>query len=140
MSKFIKLLVLVISISIISSCENTNCNNSNPIFNNLSSDSKEYKDELVKQIENANESEIKFYFENYYEKNNLQFLKVNILGKNLCAKMELSITDSKNGIEEIIKSKGKSYQGAELKNLHFNINKDSTKTEFIFEKISSFED
>lgn len=125
---------------IIVGCNRPKCNNTNPIFNKFLPDTKEYKDELVTELEKVDKTKLTYWMDNYQEIGNSQFIFINIQGDGLCAKIVLTIDSSKKGIELLIKNKGDGYIGAELKNLKFNIKKESMSTEFIFEEISGIID
>lgn len=122
------------------SCDRPVCKNTNPIFDKYLPEAKEYKAELVKQLAKTDESKLTYWMDKYQEENNTKYLEVYIQGDGLCAKMELTISDSKKGIEGIIRTKGISYGGAELEGLKFDIKQDSTSTEFIFKEISGIID
>lgn len=122
------------------SCDKPVCKNTNIIFDKFTPETKAYKDELIKQIEKVDKTKLTYWMKSYHENDNSQSINVNIQGDSLCAVIVLKIASSKNGIEGILKNKGKSYIGAELKNLKFEIEKDSASTEFIFEEISGIID
>ena len=122
------------------SCDRPECTNTNKVFDNFTPEAREYKDELIKQLEKTNKSELRFWLKNCKEMNGSQFINVNIQSEKICAEMELIIASSEKGIDEILKTKGEGYLGAELKNLKFEIKKDSSSTEFIFEEISEIID
>ena len=124
----------------VSSCDRTVCKNTNPIFDKYSPDTKEYKDELVKQLSIVDNSKLTYWIDTYQDSNNLQYIHARIQGDGLCAKIILTLRDSDKGIEGILKNKGESYSGAELKDLKFNIKQDSISTEFIFKEISGIAD
>ena len=136
MEKYLIKIITAFSILIfIVSCDRTECTNTNVIFDKFTPETKEYKDELIKQIAKVDKTKLTYWMKSYQENDNSQSINVNIQGDSLCAVIVLKIASSKNGIEGILKNKGKSYIGAELKNLKFEIEKDSASTEFIFEEI-----
>ena len=122
------------------SCGRPVCKNGNPIFGKYSPDTKEYKDELVRQLAIVDQSKLSYWMDTYQEVNNSQRIRAHIQGNRLCAQIILNINDSKKGIEGIIKTKGKGYQGAKLEDLKFEIKQDSTSTKFIFQEISGILD
>lgn len=141
MEKYLIKTITVFSLLIfIVSCDRPVCKNTNIIFDKFTPETKEYKDELIKQIEKVDKTKLTYWMKSYHENDNSQSINVNIQGDSLCAVIVLKIASSKNGIEGILKNKGKSYIGAELKNLKFEIEKDSGSTEFIFEEISGIID
>jgi hypothetical protein len=137
---FIKLISVFCLLTFIVSCDRPICKNTNTIFDNFTPDRKEYKDELVKELEKIDKTKLTFWMENYQEIGKSQFIYVNIQGDGLCAKIVLTIESSKKGIEGILKNKGDGYIGAELENLKFEIRKDSMLTEFVFKEIIAIVD
>lgn len=76
-----------------------------------------------------------------FEKNEESvFMTTHIQGDGLCANMVLLLKDSKNGIEDIVERKGMGYQGAELKDLKYDIIQSSIDTEFVFQEVSAVVD
>ena len=122
------------------SCNRTMCKNTNPNFDNYSPDTKEYKDELVKQLATVDKSKLTYWMDTYKEDNNSQTILAHIQGDGLCAKILLVVNESDKGIEGIIKNKGMGYGGAELEDLKFDIKQDRTSTEFVFQEISGIVD
>lgn len=118
------------------SCDRPKCKNTNVIFDQYSPETKEYKDELVKQLSKRDKSKLTYWLDAYQEKNGSKYIQVSIQDNTLCAKIILEIKDSQKGIEGIIKNKGAGYIGAELINLEFKTFQDSSKTEFVFTEIS----
>ena len=141
MEKYLIKIITAFSILIfIVSCDRTECTNTNVIFDKFTPETKEYKDELIKQIAKVDKTKLTYWMKSYQENDNSQSINVNIQGVSLCAVIALKISSSKKWIEGILKNKGKGYIGAELKNLKFEIVKDSKSTEFIFEEISGIND
>ena len=137
---FIKSITVFCFLTFIVSCDRPICKNANPIFDKFSPDRKEYKDELIKELEKIDKTKLIYWMENYHEIGKSQFIYVNIQGDGLCAKIVLTIESPKKGIEGILKNKGNGYIGAKLENLKFEIKKDSTSTEFVFKEISGILD
>ena len=136
----IKIITAFSVLIFIVSCDRPVCKNTNVIFDKFTPETKEYKDELIKQIAKVDKTKLTYWMKSYQENDNLQSINVNIQGENLCAVIVLKISSSENGIEGILKNKGKGYIGAELKNLKFEIEKDSATTEFVFEEIGGIID
>lgn len=122
------------------SCDRPVCKNTNSIFDKYAPNENEYKAELVKQLAKTDKSKLAYWMDTYREKNNTKYLEVYIQGDGLCAKMELTVNDSEKGIEGILEKKGGGYCGAELEDLKFDIEQDSTSTKFIFKEISGIID
>ena len=68
-----------------------------------------------------------------------EFITVNIQGDGLCAKGLLQVSDWKN-IEGIKRTKGVSYNGAQLKGLTFDIITNGESIDFIYKNIESIVD
>jgi hypothetical protein len=113
------------------SCDRHDCKNTNPLFDNYSPESREYKTELVKQLKKTNKLKLSFWFNEYVESNGKEMLFFNIQGDGLCAVIVLNV-DQWNKLEELRQKKGVSFRGAEFKNLEFDIQQDSTNVNFIF--------
>lgn len=141
MIKFSTLILTIFGLLIIvTGCERPECKNSNPIFNRYTLDTKEYKDELVKQFANIDKSKLTYWVDTFIERDNAPYIQVHVQGDGLCAKFVLVVNDSKKGIEKLLKNKGRGYSGAELKDLKFSIRQNVTSTEFVFQEISGIKD
>ncbi|WP_264521362.1 hypothetical protein [Flavobacterium sp. N1994] len=136
----IKTLSVLYLLAFLLSCDRPVCKNTNPIFDKYTPDTKEYKNELGKQLAKVDTSQLSYWMDKYQEKNKAPYLWVYIQGDGLCAEVVLKVNDSHKGIEGILENKGKGYGGAELKNLKFDIKQDSIKTEFSFKEISGIVD
>lgn len=124
------LALLVLTVS----CDRPVCKSPNTVFDRYSPDTKEYKDELAKQLKHVDESKLTYWMDTYQHRDKIQSLRAHIEGEGLCAKIVLSIKDSVKGIEGIIRNKGMGYSGAELKGIKFKINQNSTNTELFSKK------
>ena len=136
----IKTLTVFCLLTSIVSCVRPVCKNTNAIFDKYSPDTKEYNDELVKQLAKVDKSKLTYWMDTYQKDNNSQYIHAHIQGDGLCAKIVLVVNDADKGIEGIIKNKGVGYSGAELKDLKFDIKQDSTSTKFVFQSISDIGD
>jgi hypothetical protein len=121
-------------------CDRPACKNTNSIFDKYAPDTKEYKDELVKQLAKVDKSKLTYWMDTYQENSNFKYINAHIQGDGLCAKIVITVNDSRKGIEGILKNKGMSYSGAELSALKFDIKQDSVSTEFIFREVSEIVD
>ncbi len=134
--KRIKTLLAITTLSFIAvSCNKTACENTNLIFSQYSPHAKEYKDELVKQISQFEKSGLSFWLDSYHKDNSSEYIIAQIEGDGLCAKIVLSIKDSKNGIENVVEHGGMGYHGARLQELEFEVIQNETKTEFVFRRV-----
>ena len=62
------------------SCEQPKCKNTNLIFDKYSPYTKQYKDELVKQLINIDKSKLTYWMDEYQEIDNSQNICANIQG------------------------------------------------------------
>ena len=136
----IKSLAVYLLLNFIVACERPVCKNSNTIFDKYSPDSKEYKDELIKQLANIDKSKLTYWMDMYQEDKSSQNIHAYIQGEGICAKIVLSIDGSVKGVEEILKNKGAGYVGAGLDGLKFDIKQDSIATKFVFQEIRGIVD
>jgi hypothetical protein len=127
-------------LSLIASCDRPACHNTTITFDKYPADTKEYKEELIKQFEKLDKSKLTYWMVNYREDNTSKYLTANVQGDGLCALIDLRVDDSVKGIDGILKTKGIGYIGAELEDLNFEIKQNSGSTEFVFRKISGISD
>ena len=125
---------------LISSCDTPQCKNSNPIFDKNTPESKAYQDELIQQLKTTDNSGLIYTLENYIEKEGTAFLYVRVQNDSLCATAVVKVTDWDVKLEDIHRTKGKGYHGAELKNLQLQIVQDSLKTELLYKDIEAIID
>jgi hypothetical protein len=131
MINLLKSTVLLCLLLLIVSCDRPQCKNTNQLFDKYSPDSKEYKEELIKQLKLIENSELSYWFKEYKLENEKEYIYVFIQGRNLCAVGELTVKQWGN-LGSIQRTKGMGYQGAQLTNLKFDIYQDSSKTELIY--------
>ena len=74
------------------SCDRTKCTNTNVIFDKFTPETKEYKDELLKQISKVDKTKLTYWMKSYQENDNSQSINVNIQGDSLCAVIALKIS------------------------------------------------
>jgi hypothetical protein len=128
----ISLFVILLSLIVVFiSCDRPECKNTNPLFDNYSPDSREYKTELVKQLKNIDKLKLSYWFKEYVESNGQELLFFNIQGDGLCAVIVLNV-EQWSKLEELRQKKGVSFRGAEFKNLKFDIQQESSNVNFIF--------
>ncbi len=113
------------------SCDRPKCSNENLLFENNKPESKIYKDELVKQIKNIDQTKLTYWLQKYEERNGKEFLYFHIQGDNLCAIIVLTMNEWRK-LENVREKKGISYRGAQFTKLKFETRKDSLSTEFIY--------
>ena len=134
---FLSLLPFVVS-SIVA-CRNSECSNTNPVFDRYPPESEEYKEELIKQLDKQSLTELSYWFNGYSEKEGKEYISVHIKGDSICANAWILVDDWRK-INNIKKAKGLSYHGAELVGLKFEIRKDTAKTEFVYKDIRKIVD
>ena len=116
---------------ILISCDRPECINTNPVFDKYTPETKEYKDELVKQLNNVDQSDVRYWFEKYVKDGEREMIYVFIQGKGLCAKGVITVKQW-GRISGIRRSKGMGYRGAELQGLKLDIVQDSVTTELFY--------
>ena len=131
MGKYIAALLLFTTVLGFIGCDRPQCENSNPVFENNTPDSKEYKDELVRQLKIVDDAELTYWLKKYDATNGVESLYFNIQGDGLCAILHLTVKNWSK-LEDVRERKGVGRRGAELTNLTFNIVQDSSSTEFIY--------
>ena len=139
MKKYFTKFSLVFCFCMAFSCSETEVK-TNPIFEKYLPETKQYKDELVKQLDTIDKSKLSYYFDSYEEINGLEYLHVTIEGKSLKADAIIQVKNWDDKIDIIRKFKGKGYGGAEMINLRFDIAQDSSKTEFIYAGVDELVD
>tara|TARA_B100000795_G_scaffold113745_1_gene84373 strand:+ start:43822 stop:44133 length:312 start_codon:yes stop_codon:yes gene_type:complete len=97
--------------------------------------SEEYTSELLSQIKEIGQDNLTYWFSSYEEENGNEYIMVHIQNDSLCAKGMIKV-DNWGEIEGIKRTKGKGYVGAELRGLTFTIEKDSSKTEFVYKDLA----
>ena len=102
-------------------------------------DSKEYKNELAKEIRRIGITNLSYWLKSYLEKDDKEYIIVNIQNKDLCAKGMIEVKDWSK-IEGIRKSKGISYRGAELEGFVFEINESNGSTNFVYQTLDQIID
>ncbi|MDB5230180.1 MAG: hypothetical protein JWN76_985 [Chitinophagaceae bacterium] len=133
MKSKISTLILAIVYIAFSSCNRSECRNTNLIFDKFSPDTKEYKTELAKQIQNVGAENLSYWHDKYLKKDGAEYIVIYIQGQGLCAKGEIQVTDW----SKIIGMRGESsgYRGAKLEGLNFKIIQDSRGTNFLYKDI-----
>ncbi|WP_411894421.1 hypothetical protein [Winogradskyella sp. A2] len=120
-------LVLLIQIS----CDRPKCANNNPVFEENTPDSKIYKDELVNQLSLIDKTELTYWLQDYENINGNEYLYFYIQGDGLCASLHLKM-EHWIKLENVRDNKGSGRFNAEFTNLKFDVRKDSTLTEFVY--------
>lgn len=100
-----------------SSCKSTNTNN---IFATLDPSSIQYKKELIRQFLDKGTENLTFNFEGLTTIADKDYMKVDISGSGIQAQ-SLVLINNWNKLEDIKRTKGMGYHGAELKDLQLDI-------------------
>ena len=117
------------------SCDRPICKNTNPIFDDYQPNSKEYKQELIKQLSIVNKSKLTYWFKEYIEYENEEQLHFYIQSKELCAILVLYV-EQKDNLEQLRKNKGLGYRGLQFIKLQFEIRQDTLNPKFVYKKHS----
>lgn len=134
-----KLLLVGSLLVLLAACDRPECKNSNPIFDQYTYETFEYKHELVKEMSRIGPENISYRFDAYLEEEEQGYILVNMQLKNLCTKALIRVDDW-SAMSGIKKNKGVSYRGAQLKGLAFNIIKSDKKIDFVFSHIDNVVD
>lgn len=94
------LAILVVMLS----CNRPDCKNENTIFNQFAPDSREYKEELARQLQKMDQTELSYWFDQYELKDSEEYVIIHIQGNYLCAKGVVLVEEWK-GMEGIRKAK-----------------------------------
>lgn len=117
--KSYQILVIVAMMTLIS-CDKSKCIGLDDTFDKV---------ELTNKIKST---PVRWWFADFIERDGNRFLIVDVQGDNLCAVIEMKITEENKTIEKLLKSHGMGYQGAELTNVKFTLSQDSDTEEFLF--------
>lgn len=131
--------VLLLLLGLSPACDRPRCETANAVFKDHAIESIEYKKELSQEIEEQNKEELQFWFKKYKKDEKGERIYVNVQGEALCAIMELEVF-SWEGIENIRKYKGKSYVGAELIDLRYDVVKENGDVRFVYQGVEGIFD
>jgi len=122
------------------SCVNSDCNNTNPIFDANVPQSQEYITELAQRLERADKSKTSYWFNSYEVANGQDYINVDVSADSLCAVAHIKVVEWDDNLADIKKSEGKGYSGTQLKNLQIEVAKDSAGTAFIYKSVDEISD
>ena len=111
--------LLLLLFSVIS-CQRPACNNTNPVFSQFAPDSKEYKNELARQIRSVGVENLRYWYDGYRKEATREFIIAHIQGETLCTKGELLVTNWDEKIQGL-RGSDRGYSGAELSGLKLDI-------------------
>jgi hypothetical protein len=127
--------ITVLALTILAiSCDRPECTDHNPIFERNDPKSEEYKAELVRQLLHRKPKSIDYSINCYDEIDNIPYLVVDIISKNLCAKGYLNIKNA-GRMEWFKKVRGNAYHGAGLAGLKYHIDSSGGNYNFIFDDV-----
>lgn len=127
-------------ILIAAACNDAECKNTNPIFNEQTPDTKEYQEELAKTLEADKTSKTVFILDRYEEKEGIPQLHMNVKRDGLCATAIVLVLNPDANFKNVQKVKGDGYAGAEFKDLKFKVFRDEAKTVLLYEGVSAIVD
>lgn len=99
-------------------------------FENEDPKSEIYKEKLADYIKTHKDG-LSYYFDGYTNKDGQHYVDLTIEG-DINAKTVIKVNKPEGELADIIKVEGKSYHGAEFKNLQLDFIKDSLNSEFIY--------
>ncbi len=118
MSNVFPLLALLLLLA--TACGKPDCNNTNPVFDQYDTDAETYQQELIRQLQGANQDEMTFWIAGYAERNGHPHLLVDMVGEGICAQGWVRINDA-SGLESVVRNQGRGYRGAELVGLRLAV-------------------
>lgn len=108
------------------------------VFKTYEPTTREYKDKLAQKIQ-ENPNDIRYYFDHFFKKNNQNYMQLKIQGTDFEAIGFVLIANWK-GLENIQKTNGKGYNGAELSGLRLTIESNTDGANLIYKKLDSIID
>ncbi|MFD2823956.1 hypothetical protein ACFS5M_09760 [Lacinutrix iliipiscaria] len=121
----------------LSGCDQPRCENLNRIYIDNAIDSKIYNDELTREL--STEQNLAFWLEAVITKNNQDYLLVSITNENMCATGQFLVKDWSQ-IENLHKTRGKGYRGAQLQGFSYSITYTKTETILNFKGLTAIVD
>ncbi len=119
-----------------SSCKSTNTNN---IFATLDPSSAKYKNELARHFLDNGTVNLTFNFEGLTNIGGKDYMKVDISGGGIQAQ-SLVLINSWNKLEDIKRTKGMGYHGAEFKDLQLDIVNTNGEPSFVYRSLAKIID
>ena len=132
MLKLSQILFPVIAVCLTVACDRPDCINTNPVFDQYSPESEEYKNELINQLKLNDGEELRYWLKKYDAEHGQEYLYFYVQGGNLCAVMQMKV-DNWKGMEDLREKKGVSYRGAEFKGLTYQVSRDESGTKFTYQ-------
>lgn len=109
----------ILSLLFFSCSEQKKCSNVNPLLNEVDYKTTSYRKAVIDAIQKLREESVHYYFEKYVVEDGIEYIVAEVKSDDkLCAKVQLRIKPE-IFLADIRRTKGKGYQGAELKGVHF---------------------
>lgn len=119
-----------------SSCKSTNTNN---IFAKLDPSSAKYKNELIRHFLDHGTENLTFNFQGLSNIGGKDYMKVDVTGSGIYAQ-SLVLINSWNKLEDIKRTKGMGYHGAEFKDLQLDIVNKNGEPTFVYRDLAKIID
>ncbi|PZR12623.1 MAG: hypothetical protein DI539_19730 [Flavobacterium psychrophilum] len=132
------LLIPCITLSI--ACDRHECKTNNSVFEHFEPETREYKEELLMQLNKLENKKTSYFLEGYIENDTIPSLRVKIEADGLCATAIVDIWRKDSIVNAIIKTKGNGYINAELKDFKMIMTQNCTKTKFIYSAMTDIID
>jgi hypothetical protein len=131
--------IIAIAVSCVLLASSCNLTNSNDIFAKLDPSSPQYKNELIRHFLNNGITNHTFNFEGLTNIAGKDYMKVDISGGGIQAKI-LVLVKNWRKLEGIKRTKGLGYQGAELRDLQFDIVNTNGEPNFVYRDLAKIID
>ncbi|MEO6499921.1 MAG: hypothetical protein ABIN95_12935 [Mucilaginibacter sp.] len=137
--KCINLLIILVLVIIVTSCKQTPGKSGEGFNGHNAPASPIYKRELAKQIESNNNGGLTYIFNKYVKIEGKDYLDIIIRGDEIEAK-GLILVKNWHKLENLKRTGGKGYSGAELRNLELDIIDRDAEPVFIYKDLEEIVD
>lgn len=118
------------------SCSKPDCTNSNPVFNKYAPNTKQYNEELARQLKKHKPNQLRYWIESTAISGNREYLVAEVQGEDLCAMLWLDITnDGDRKMEHVKLVKARSYEGAALLGLKYQVAENEDGYHFVYQSV-----
>ena len=132
------MLFIIICIASVA-CSRHECKTNNSVFKHYDPETQEYKRELLQQL-NKLDKEKNYFLEGYTEKDSIPRLYVKIEADGFCAIAIVDVWRKEGIINDIIRTQGNGYIGAELSGFEMIMMQNCTDTQFIYRDMTKIID
>lgn len=115
-------------------CDKPQCTNHNPVFDKYKPADKEYRDELARLVESADEDSVLFWINHYDSADGHEYMYADVIGRDLCAIALFDITGNEE-FENYRRVKGVSYSGAGLLAPRYRIQHTGSGAQLILDSV-----